>query len=143
MTMSLFEAQIPRWFTIAAVGALLFEAAGCLLYLMDVMVDSASLPLDQRAMWAATPLWMTTARAIGVWIGLVGAIGLLLRRRWAEPLLLISFLAVLIMFSGLLIVPALRQTTPSDAYFLPIVIAVLSGAVFRLSHLARVRRWLR
>ena len=39
----------PGWFRLAAIGAVLWEVAGCALYLMRVTTDAASLPADQQA----------------------------------------------------------------------------------------------
>ena len=71
------KAAIPAWFWIAAGLALLFEAFGCYMYLAQVTMDHAGMPLDQRAMWDATPTWMMAAYAVAVWVGLIGA-GLLM-----------------------------------------------------------------
>ena len=81
--------------------------------------DPASLPIDQSAMWEATPPWIVGAYAVAVWVGLVGAVLLLMRRKLAEPLLLVSLLAVVVQFGGVLLVPALREVTPDSAYTLP------------------------
>ena len=63
-------------------------------------------------MWDATPTWMVAAYAIAVWVGLAGALLLLLRRKLAVPLLLVSLIAVIVQFSGLFLVPA---TAPDGA----------------------------
>ncbi len=133
----------PRWFIIAASASLLFELAGCAMYLMQVSVDPATLPRDQRAMWDAAPTWMIAAYAVAVWVGLVGAILLLLRRRLAETLLLVSFVAVLVQFSALLFVPTLRNLTASNDLFLPFLIIVVSYLVWHFARRARVSGWLR
>lgn len=135
--------EAPRWFGAAAAAALLWEVLGCVMYLVQVRTDPAGLPLDQRAMWEATPAWMIAAYGIAVWVGLVGAMLLLLRRRLAEPLLLVSFVAVLVQFSGLLLVPALRDRTPADAWLLPIIIIAVGYSIWQLARRARVRGWLR
>jgi len=133
----------PRWFTVAAIGALLFELAGCGMYLLQVSVDPSTLPLDQRASWDAAPTWMIAAYAVAVWVGLIGAILLLMRRRLAEKLLLVSFIAVLVQFSALLLVPKLRNLTQSDDLLLPFVIIVASYSVWHFARRARVSGWLR
>ena len=133
----------PRWFTLAALGALLFEMVGCVMYLMQVSVDPAALPRDQRALWDAAPVWMMAAYAIAVWVGLVGAIFLLRRHHLAEKLLLISLVAVIVQFSALLLVPQLRNLTTSDALFLPFVIIVVSYSIWHFAWLARRSNWLR
>ena len=134
---------VPAWFWIAAGLALLFEAFGSYMYIAQVSADRATLPLDQRAMWDATPMWMVAANAIAVWVGLVGAGLLLLRRKLAVPVLLVSLLAIFVQFSGLFLVPQLRQTVPDTALAGPIAIIVICYAIFQLARLAHKRGWLR
>ncbi len=134
---------VPGWFRPLAGLAVLWQAFGCSMYLTQIGADPTGLPIDQRAMWEATPSWMIAAFAVAVWVGLVGAILLLLRRRQAVPMLLISVIAVVVQFSGLLLVPALRQITPSDALAMPIVIFVVAYGIYHLATLARKRGWLR
>ena len=134
---------IPAWFWAAAGLALLFEAFGCFMYIAQVTADHATLPLDQRAMWDATPTWMVAAYAIAVWVGLIGAALLLMRRKLAVPVLLVSLIAVLVQFSGLFLVPQLRQTVPDTALATPIAIIVICYGIFHLARLADKRGWLR
>ena len=133
----------PSWFPVAAIAAVIWEMIGCVMYLMQVSVDPASLPVDQRAMWDAAPTWMMAAYAVAVWVGLVGAIFLLRRHRLAEPLLLISLVAVIVQFSALLLVPQLRNLTTSDALFLPAMILVVSTVLYQFARTARRSGWLR
>src|ERR1044071_6468976 len=92
---------IAGWFTPAAVLSVLFMGLGCIMYLMHVLADPNTLPLDQRAALEAEPAWVTGANAIAVWVGLIGAILLVLRRKQAEWALLVSLIAVLIWLAGL------------------------------------------
>lgn len=134
---------VPAWFWIIAVLALLFEAFGCLMYYTQVSADPATLPVDQRAMWQATPAWMVAAYAVAVWVGLAGAVLLLLRRRHAVPLLLVSLIAVVVQFGGILVVPDLRDMVPPDAYAAPIAIFLIAYGIWHFSLHARKRGWLR
>ena len=133
----------PRWFTLAAIAALLLELGGCGIFAMQMAVDPNALPLDQRAMWDAAPTWMLVAYAVAVAAGLVGAISLLMRRRLAEKLLLLSLVAIVIQFSALLVVPQLRNLTTSDDLFLPFVIIVVSYTIWHFARRALARSWLR
>jgi len=105
--------------------------------------DIAALPLDQAAMLSARPDWYYAAFGIAVWVGLIGAVLLLLRRRWSVWALLISLVAAIIQFSSAFIVPEMRAITPSDALFVPIVIIVIAYAIWQFSRLAGRRGWLR
>ena len=137
------ERPVPRWFMLAALAAVTWEIIGCAMYLMQVRVDPAALPVDQRALWDAAPGWMVAAYAVAVWIGLVGAILLVMRRRLAEKLLLVSLAAVLVQFSALLLVPELRNLTTSDALFLPFVIIVVCYIIWHFAFTSRRAGWLR
>ncbi len=132
----------PAWYWLVAAACLLFEAAGAYLFANSLNIDPASLPLDQRAVFDATPQWMTIAWAVAIAAGLLGAFGLLLRRRFAEPLLLGSLLAVAVQFSGLFLVKQLREITPEDHLVVPVVILLLAYGFWQTSKLARRNGWL-
>ena len=91
----------------------------------------------------ATPAWVLAAFAIAVWIGLAGAILLVLRRRLAEPLLAVSLVALAAQTSAFLVVPELRNLTSSDDLLLPVIILVVCYGIWQLARLARRSGWLR
>jgi hypothetical protein len=132
----------PGWFTWAAIASVLWEALGCAMFLRQALIQPGQLALDQRAAWAATPAWMNAAWAFAVVTGIAGALLMLMRKRQSEPLLLLSFLATLVQFSGMLLVPALRNLTNSDDLFMPFVIAVICYGVWHLARKARKEGWL-
>ncbi len=140
---ALADTATPAWYWLVAVACLLFEGAGAYLFTDSLSLDPATLPLDQRAIFDATPQWMTIAWAVAIGAGLVGALCLLLRRRFAEPLLLISLIAAAVQFSGLFLVRQLRELTPEDHLVVPIVILLFAYAFWQTSKLAQRRGWLR
>lgn len=135
-------AKPAAWFMPAAIGALLFEIIGSAMCAMQLTVDPAALEPDQRLMWEAAPAWMLVAYVVAVTVGLAGAVLLVMRKAAAERLLLVSFTAVLVQFSALLIVPALRNLTDSEDSFLPFVIALITYGIWQLARTARKRGWL-
>lgn len=135
--------DVPGWFWAVAIAALLFELLGCVTYWLQVSTDPATLPLDQRALAEAAPVWMTAAYAVAVWVGLAGAILLLLRRRHATVLFLVSLIAVIVQFSALLLVPQLRDMVTPDMYAGPIVIALVAYGIWHFSLFSKKRGWLR
>ena len=100
---------MARWYPAAAVASLLFMLLGCVVYAMHIYTDPTTLPLDQRVMFEAEPRWVTTALGIASLVGSIGALMLLLRRRAAVTLLLISLdLRILRGASGYWLRPALE-----------------------------------
>jgi hypothetical protein len=134
---------IARWYLIGAIASLLFMALGCAIYVMHVTADPAALPLDQRAAYAAEPAWVTALNAVAVWVGLIGAVLLVLKRRLAEALLLVSFIATLLWLAGLLLVPALRDALSTNDVAVAVIVTLITGTIWSFARHSRQRGWLR
>jgi hypothetical protein len=133
---------LPGWFWFAAGGVLLFMAVGVAGYLATVMTPVEQMPVDQRAKMAALPAWQTAAYAIAVWSGLLGAIALLLRRRWSVPVLLISSIGAIGTFLPFAILAEVRQlATRGDAIAALIVIGLCAASVWFARH-SQQKGWL-
>ena len=76
-------------FWIIAVLALIWNIMGVMAYLAQAfMTDDmkALLPEAEREMYENKPAWATAAFAFAVFAGLIGALALLLRKKWATSL---------------------------------------------------------
>ena len=133
---------VAGWYLPAAVASLLFMALGCILYLMHVFADPATMPLDQRAAYEAEPTWVTAAYAVAVWIGVAGAALLVMRRKLAEPLLMVSLAAILVWLAGLLVVTGLRENMSANDLLVAIVVTALTWTIFWFARHSRQRGWL-
>ena len=134
---------VAGWYMPAAVASLLFMALGCIVYLMHVFADPATMPLDQRAAYEAEPTWVTAAFALAVWVGAAGALMLVLRRKYAEMLLTVSLVAVLVWLAGLLLVTGLRENMSANDLLVAIVVVALTWTIFWFARHSRQREWLR
>jgi hypothetical protein len=134
---------IARWFTAAAIASLLFMLVGCIGYLMDVTTAPADIPVDRRAVYDARPGWQVGAYALAVWIGLAGAILLLMRKKLAEPLLLVSLLAAIVTFLPYAIVPGVRDNISTGDIVAALIVLALTWTVFWFARHSRQRGWLK
>ena len=134
---------VAGWFKYAAFGSALFMALGCVSYLMQVTADPAKLELDQRALLEAAPTWMWAAFAVAVWVGLAGAILLVMRKRLAVQFLAVSLLAVLVQFSAYLLVPKLRDLMSLNGLAVPLIIVLLTWTIFWFAWNSQKKGWLR
>ncbi len=134
---------VAGWFMLAAIAALLFMSFGCVMYIMHVFADVSSMPLDQRAAYEAEPAWVTAAYAIAVWVGLIGTVMLLLKNRFAEPVLAVSLLATLAWLGGLIGVTALRETMSASDLLVALVVTALTWTIFWFARHSRQRGWLK
>ena len=134
---------VARWYMLAALAALLLMALGCAAFLLGLLTDPASLPLDQRAAHDAQPMWLVAANGIAVVAGLGGALLLVLRRRLAEPLMLASLVAVVIWFAGLMLMPRLRDLLGTDDIAVAVVVTLITWTIYWFARHSRQRGWLR
>ena len=134
---------VARWFAIAAIASLLFMLLGCAAYLLDVTTNPASLPLDERAAHELRPVWLISANAIAVWAGALGTLLLLLRRRLAETLMLVSLVAVAIWLAGLVLVPRVRDAVGTDDIAVAVVVTLITWTIYWFARHSRQRGWLR
>src|SRR6476659_4118603 len=133
--------QIARWYLIAAIASVLFMGIGCAGYLIDVTSDPATLPLDQRALVMARPLWSVAAYATAVWVGLVGALLLLFRRNLAQPLLLISLIAAAFTFLPYAIVPRVRDIVSTNEIAFALGVIAITWTIFWFARHSGQRGW--
>lgn len=94
----------PVWFWIVSVLALLWNGAGVSQYLQQVYQTESfktmSTP-EQLEIYANLPSWYTAVFAIAVFGGFLGCLLLLVRKKMAYTLLLISLIAVIIQMAYL------------------------------------------
>ena len=134
---------LAKWYWVAAIASVLFMALGCWGYVMTVTADHAALPLDQRNLIEAQPTWMIAVYAIAVWIGLIGAIMLLLRRKLAVPLLLVSLTCAIGTFLPYAIVPAVKDLVTTNDIAVAVVVVLITGTIYSFARHSRQRGWLR
>lgn len=134
---------VAAWFIIAAVAALLFMGLGVVSFLMHLFADPNSMPLDQRTAYLAEPVWVKIAYAVAVFVGLGGAILLVMRRRLAEWALLVSLIAVLIWLAGLILVTPLRENMSANDLLVAMVVSALTWTIYWFARHSRQRGWLR
>ena len=92
----------PVWFWIVSALALVWNSMGVNQYLQQAYKTDSfkemSTP-EQLEMYSNLPSWYTAVFAIAVFGGALGCILLLLRKRLASTILLISFVAIIIQMS--------------------------------------------
>ncbi len=140
------KAAAPKWFLPVAIVALLWNLLGCMAYLSDVMLkpeDIAKLTPTQQALYAARPAWSVAATAIAVWAGAAGCLALILRRRWAKPLLLASLVGVIGQDIALFALSSARAQIGMTAIVLQGLVLVVAIALVLLARKANARGWTR
>ena len=133
----------PVWFRIVALLAVLWNAFGVFQYLSSVGLfgDPMTGMTDaQRAAVESIPAAITGAFALGTIAGLIGSLGLLLRKRWAFPVLVVSLLALAALEGWIVFLSGALDVFGGIA--LPVTICVIAALLAWLAYHARRRGWL-
>ena len=135
----------PTWFKVVAVLALLWNLLGCLAFFSDLRIspeDLAKLPEAQQALYAARPGWAVAATALAVFGGALGSIGLLMRKRWALPVFVLSLLGILVQDFGLFVLADGASLAGPVAVVMQAVVLAIGIALILLSRIGIARGWL-
>jgi len=136
----------PSWYYVVAGLATLWALLGCFAYLSQVSMGPdamAQLPAAQREIWAMTPAWVTGAYAVAVWVGLAGAIALLLRRNFARIAYIVSLVAIVVQFGWTFAATPILTTMGATAALFPLFIAAMGAVLVWFAGHAAARGWLR
>lgn len=91
--------QWVKWHKLIALLAIIWNLLGVGAYLMHAyMTDEAItlLPENEQVLYVDIPAWYTAAFAIAVFAGAIGSILLLLKKKLATPILVLSLLGILV-----------------------------------------------
>ncbi len=137
------SAAPPAWFRIVALLAILWNAFGVFQYLSSVGLfgdPMASLTDAQRTAAEGIPSAIIGAFAIGTFAGLIGSLGLFLRKRWALAALVVSLLALICLEGWIVFLSGALEAFGGIA--LPATITLVAALLAWLAYHARQRGWL-
>lgn len=135
----------PTWFKVVAVLALLWNLLGCFAYFSDLRLspeDLAKLPEAQQALYAARPGWAVAATAAAVFGGALGSIGLLLRKKWAFPVFVLSLIGILVQDFGLFVLADGASLVGTVAVVMQAIVLTIGIGLVLLSRNGIARGWL-
>ena len=137
---------MPTWFRVVAVVLILWNLVGayaCIQqfrYGADAYGDATAY---DRALFAAMPVWYNWNFALAEATGLAGLIALLLGRRAALPLLIVSLLCVVVQYGYLFATTDIVAVKGVSTTYFPAFIALVCVLQIALARTGVARGWLR
>ncbi len=117
----------PVWFWVVSVIALLWNLMGVSAYLADAYTSVEQLEQmsqEIRELYEGRPAWATAGFAIAVFAGAIGSIALLLRKKWARPLLILSVLGSIVLNTHTFFLSNALEVMGANIVIMPIVVIV-------------------
>jgi len=138
--------RVPILFRVIAIAGFAWNLTGVAMFFLQTGLDPeqiAALPEAQRVVYEAMPSWLAVFYGIAVFTGLAGSLGLLLRRRWAIPLLAVSLAAVLVQMTVLYLLTPAWEASGASGASMSLVIAGIAAFLLVYAQRAATRGWLR
>ena len=104
--------------------------------------DTSQMSEAERSLMASSPTFVTALFAIGVFAGAIGALGLVMRRRWARPVLIVSLVAVVLQFGSWLALTDAVAVIGPTVFVMPLIIVLVGIGLVWLAGRAGQRGWL-
>ena len=136
----------PRWLLPAGIVSLLWNVMGLWSFVTNWQMSQtgyAGLPDAQRELWSAMPTWTWVAFGLAVGCGIAGAVALLLRKRLAAPLFLISLLAILVQFSWPIFMTDAFSKMGAELVTFPTILVLFGALQWHLARRWAARGWLK
>ena len=146
VTETFHNASPPVWFWVISIFALLWFLMDTSAFFMRVLMTDEGLkamPENQQHLYRNMPVWVNVVFAGEVFGGVLGSMGLLLKKKWALPLFAVSLLGVLAQTFQVYFLSDAIRTMGTPAVVMPLVAILIGTGMIVLARSAISRGWLR
>ena len=144
--MNASNAKVPAWFWILTVIFLLWNTVGLSSFMSHTFMAEKmmeSMTPEQIALMDEYPLWSKIVFAVATIAGFLGALGMVLRKKWARMLLMISLVAVLIqMGHNLFMTSAIEVYGTTQAVMMPVLVIILAFIQVWFAGFSQKKGWI-
>jgi len=136
---------LPKYYMALAIGALLWNLLGVGAFFMDTLMSEeaiAALPEAEQELRKSFPIWTKVVYGLAVFPGLIGAIGLLVKKEFATLFFLISLIAVLLQMGYTLFMTDVIEVRGMGAAVMPVLVILIAGYLYYFSMKGIQRGWL-
>ena len=136
----------PVWFWVISIIALLWYLMDMSAFFMRVLMTDdviKAMPENQQHLYRNMPLWVNIVFAGEVFGGALGCVGLLLRKKWALPLFVVSILGVLSQTFHVYFLSDAISTMGAPAVVMPLLAILIGIGMIVFAKSATSKHWLR
>ena len=137
--------KIPTWFWVVAIILLIWNLMGVLNFFMQITMTDEIIqakPEREQEMYQNFPWWANAAFGVAVFGGVAGSIALLMKKRIAKTLFIISLIGVLVQMSWNLLIAKAWEINTAMVVGLSVAILVVGILSIWLSKHGTSKSWL-
>jgi len=134
------------WFWVVSAIALVWNLMGVMAYIMQVTMSPEALqalPANERTLMESVPMWVTSAFAIAVWGSTLGSILLLMRKKLATPVLILSFAGILVQMYYNLFMSKSMEVYGPRGLAMPVMVLVFGIFLIWFSRKSTSNGWIK
>lgn len=139
------ENKPPIWFWMISGLALLWNGMGVGKFIADATTsaeDIAKLPQATQDMLASLPQWYMFAFGLAVIAGVLGCLSLLMRKKWAVILFVLSLLGVLAQQIVFWVMTDIGKNLKGGDLVMPILIPIVAIFLIWFARMVSAKNWL-
>lgn len=139
--------NVPKWFLGVAIAALIWNLLGVFAYLGQMYLMSnpemlAELSVDEQNLYKNTPIWATIGFTLAVWGGALGSLLLILKKKAAKPVLIVSLAGILVQMYHSFFISNNFEVYGPGAAVMPVMIIIFGIGLVWLSDKSVKEGWL-
>jgi len=139
------KVKSPSWFMVVVIILLIWDLLGIMSFVMQTMMKDqmmAAMSDEEREIFLNTPFWHTIVYFVAVVSATLGSIGLIMKRKWAKPLFIISLISVIVQMSFSLFVLGYLELKGFNAAIFPIILVIIGAYQVVLADKATKKGWI-
>lgn len=137
---------IPKWYWALAAFFLLWNLMGVGSFFQHTLISDealAALPTAEQDLYGSYPIWTKVVFAIAVFGGIIGSIGLIMKKKWAKTAFIVSLAAIIPQMIHNLFFTKAREVYGPGTEVMPILIIVFGIFLVWFSTFGIKKNWLR
>jgi lipid-A-disaccharide synthase-like uncharacterized protein len=142
---TLNKPQVPVWFWVISILTLLWFLMDTSAFVFRVfMLESmvSKMPENQQNLYINMPSWVNVVFALEVFGGLLGCVGLILKKKLALLLFNISIVGVLIQTFYIFFLSEAISIMGTPAIIMPLIAIIIGTGIIILTKFALFKRWI-
>ena len=137
--------ETPNWIFVTSVIFIGWNMMGAIFYLNEMFMGPEmfdALDSAQQNFFSSRPAWVTASYATAVWLGILGAFLLLLRKKLALPIFIISLVGALLQITYNLFIGGGLDAFGPSAIIVPSLVTIIGLAQVWVTKKATDQQWL-
>ena len=134
--------ELPKWFWGISITGLVWNLLGVTAFIAQMAMDLSTLPEAQREFYEGTPGWATAGFGIAVFSGVLGCVGLLMRKRWSVLMLTICVLGIVVQVSHSIFLGNGLEVFGAQGLIMPVLTFSIGVALAWFARNVQDRGWL-